>query len=133
MAIPPLETCRGSQRTAVAGAGVDDVAATVICRDFVTVPKVAETIAHPLAVRDDVKGKIALSAPAGTVTEAGIPTPVLVVLRPTTAGLAAAEVSVSVHIPPMPGTSTVGVQTRSASEDAVGERAIGKDTVVCPT
>ena len=90
---------------------------TVIFCDFITVPNVAETIAHPDMVGDVVNGNAPLMEPAGTVTEAGIPKLVLVDFKTTADALAAAEVKVTVHVPPRPGATVVGEQVRRESED----------------
>ncbi|MCU1336773.1 MAG: hypothetical protein JWO19_2354 [Bryobacterales bacterium] len=132
-AVPPMTICRRSQRSANADEVTDAAVDTVICRDFVTVPKVAETIAQPFMIGEDVNENVAPIEPAGTVMEAGRLKPVLVDFKPTIDAFTAAEVKVTVHVPPRPGATAVGEQAKRASEDADGERTMGKDTTVCPT
>jgi len=134
-AVRPATICRGWQRSARDREGVDGGGATdtVILRDFVTEQKLAETIDHPVMPGDVVKGNVALMEPAGTVTEAGRLNPVLVEVKVMTDGPAAGAVKATVHVPPRPGDTAVGEQTRRAREDVSGERTIGKDNISDPT
>ena len=105
-------------------------AVTVICNDLVAVPKVAERIAHPFMVGDEVNGNVVVMEPAETVTEAGRPKPVLVDFKPTTTALAVVEVKVRVQVPPPPGATAVGEQAKRAREDADGGAVIVRVTVL---
>ena len=97
---------------------------------MVTLERLADRIAHPLIAGAREKGNVALLEPAETVTEAGMINDVLLVLNATRAALAAADVSVTVQVPPAPGAKETGEQVKVESEDADGESAIGKVTAV---
>ncbi len=117
-AVPPATICRRSQRRArvgevLIGAGIDIVIFSV----FVTVPRLAVTVADPVMVDDVVNGKAAVREPAATVTETGRLRAVLVDCRVTTDALVRVVVKVTVHVPPRPGDSAVGEQAKRASED----------------
>ena len=131
-AVPPAAMCRLAQESCSADEFTCAAVERVIFADFVTVPEVAEMIAHPVMVGDVVNGSVAHTSPAGTVTETGTLKPALVDLRLMTDALAAGAVKVTLHVPPPPGATEVGEQVNRASEDANGERAIGKETTVCP-
>ena len=104
----------------------------VIWTDFVTDPKVVETIAQPVMLRDKVNGKVVYREPAGIVTEVGTEKPALVDFKVATPALAAGVVKMMVHVPLWPGAGVRGEQTRRASEDGERERTIGKETTACP-
>jgi len=118
-AVPPRTICRWSQRSAtVRESFVVAVTDTVIFSDFVTAPKLAETIAHPVMVGDVVNGKVATMEPAATVMEPGRLKAVLVDCKVITDALARAAVKLTVQVPPRPGATAVGEQAMRASEDA---------------
>jgi hypothetical protein len=105
----------------------------VIAADFVTVPKVAERRAHPVAGGIALNWKVALRKPGVTTTEPGAINRLLVDFMSTTTALVRVEVTVMVQVPPPPGATVVGEQVIEERGDNSGESTRGKETTVCPT
>jgi len=91
--------------------------AAVILTDFITEPRVAETIVHPDMVGDVVKGNVALKEPAAMLTEAGSVRAALVDFTVTTVATVLVEVKMMMHAPPRPGVTVVGEQVSVSGDD----------------
>jgi hypothetical protein len=97
---------------------------------LVTVPKVAETIAHALAVRIVLNVNVPEIDPAGMVTDAGTLKPAFVDDKAMIEGVGAAALRVTEQFPLWPAVMVVGKQESVEREDDDGESATANDTAV---
>jgi hypothetical protein len=99
---------------------------------LVTVPKVAETIAHGVVFRVVMNVNVAEIDPAGMVTDAGTLKPAFVDDKAMVEGVGAAALRVTEQFPFRPAVMVVGTQESVEREYDDGESATANDTTVGP-